>query len=134
MGSQMFSNFLKVIQIGRWPFIPQPIAPVCDKRMPALKLINNLSSKTNPLNGHRSPAYQQGPHQAVCLSQERTCRWPTSRWTLTMSHQGNANQNHSEIALHSPVGMTTVKTRREHQVSVRMWSNWNAHELLGERG
>ena len=42
LGSEMFSNFLKVIQIGRWLFIPQPIALVCDKRMPALKLINNI--------------------------------------------------------------------------------------------
>lgn len=51
----------------------------------------------------------------------RRCAFPRSgpadgqqadEWTLTMSHQGNANQNHNEIALQNPVGMTTMKTRK----------------------
>ena len=45
-------------------------------------------------------------------------------------HKGNANKNHREHL--TPTKMGIIK-KREIQVLVRMWKNWNPHSLLLEK-
>ena len=47
----------------------------------------------------------------------------------TVSHQGTANQNHSEIPLYTHKDSYSKKDRQS-QLLVRIWRNWNPHALL----